>query len=37
MGRIVVSSAISVDGYTEGTGGDIMAMPLDQAFNEHNA
>ena len=37
MGKIVVSSAISVDGYTEGARGDIMAMPLDQAFNTHNA
>jgi dihydrofolate reductase len=37
MGKIVVSSAVSVDGYTQGVGGDIMAMPLDQSFNEHNA
>jgi dihydrofolate reductase len=37
MGKIVVSSAVSIDGYTEGVGGNVMAMPLDQAFNEHNA
>jgi dihydrofolate reductase len=37
LGRIVVSSAVSVDGYAEGAGGDISALPLDQSFNEHNA
>lgn len=37
MGKIVVSSLVSVDGYTEGPGGDVMAMPMDQAFGIHNA
>jgi dihydrofolate reductase len=37
MSKIVVSSIISVDGYTEGAGGDVMAMPMDHAFDEHNA
>lgn len=36
MGRIVVCTMLSVDGYTEGPGGDVMAMPLDAAFAEHN-
>ncbi len=37
MSKIVVSSMISLDGYTEGRHGDVMAMPLDAAFAEHNA
>jgi dihydrofolate reductase len=37
MGKIVVSSMISVDGYTEGPNGDVMAMPMDLAFADHNA
>ncbi len=37
MGSIVVSTLISVDGYTEGTGGDVSAMPMDAAFGRHNA
>lgn len=36
MGKVVVSTIISVDGYTEGAGGDVMAMPMDRAFGEHN-
>jgi dihydrofolate reductase len=36
MGKVVVSSIISVDGYTEGADGDVMAMPMDHAFQEHN-
>ena len=37
MGRIVASSFVSLDGYTEGAGGDLSAMPFDGAFNAHNA
>jgi dihydrofolate reductase len=37
MSKVVVSSIISVDGYTEGPGGNVMAMPMDHAFDEHNA
>ena len=37
MGRIIVSTALSIDGYASGAGGDISAMPLDQTFNRHNA
>ncbi len=36
MSKIVVSSMISIDGYTEGRDGDVMAMPMDQAFSAHN-
>jgi dihydrofolate reductase len=28
---------VSVDGYTEGPGVDVMAMPMDLAFADHNA
>jgi dihydrofolate reductase len=37
MSKIVVASIVSVDGYTEGPGGNVMAMPMDHAFDEHNA
>ena len=37
MGKIVVSTLVSVDGYTEGPGGNVMAMPMDLAFTDHNA
>lgn len=36
MGKIVVCTMLSVDGYTEGPGRDVMAMPMDAAFAEHN-
>jgi len=36
VGKIVVCTMLSVDGYTEGPGGDVMAMPMDAAFAEHN-
>lgn len=36
MGKIVVCTMLSVDGYSEGAGGDVMAMPMDAAFAEHN-
>lgn len=36
MGKIVVCSMVSVDGYTEGAGADVMAMPMDAAFAQHN-
>lgn len=36
MGKIVVCCMLSVDGYTEGSGGDVMALPMDVAFAEHN-
>ncbi|GAA1991403.1 dihydrofolate reductase family protein [Amycolatopsis minnesotensis] len=36
MGKIVVCTMVSLDGYVEGPGGDIMAMPMDEAFARHN-
>ena len=35
--KVIVNSIVSVDGYTEGPGGNVMAMPMDHAFDEHNA
>lgn len=37
MAKVVVSSMVSIDGYTEGAGGDVSQMPMDLAFAEHNA
>ncbi|WP_431814028.1 dihydrofolate reductase family protein [Kocuria sp. cx-455] len=37
MGQIVVSSLVSLDGYTEGPGGDVMVLPMDTAFGKQNA
>ncbi|MET0734781.1 MAG: dihydrofolate reductase family protein [Microbacterium sp.] len=37
MAKIVVSTMVSLDGYTEGAGGDVSQMPMDLAFAEHNA
>ena len=37
MGKIIVSTMVSIDGYTEGRGGDVSQMPMDLAFAEHNA
>ncbi len=37
MSKVVVTSIVSVDGYTEGPDGDVMAMPMDHAFDEYNA
>lgn len=36
MGKIVVCGIVSIDGYTEGRAGDVMAMPMDEAFARHN-
>jgi hypothetical protein len=36
VGKIVVCSTVSIDGYTERRGGDVMALPLDEAFARHH-
>lgn len=36
MRKVVVSSIVSLDGYTAGPGGDVMALPMDAFFDEHN-
>ena len=37
MAKIIVSTMVSLDGYTEGPDGDVSQMPMDLAFAEHNA
>ena len=37
MSKIVVVNMLSLDAYTEGPDGDVMAMPMDEAFDSHNA
>ena len=37
MRKLIVCNIISLDGYYEGPGGDIMAMPFDKGFDEYNA
>lgn len=36
MGKVVVCTMVSIDGFTEGPGGDVMALPMDEAFAWHN-
>ncbi|WP_210509086.1 dihydrofolate reductase family protein [Naasia sp. SYSU D00057] len=36
MRKLVVSMITSLDGYHEGPGRDVMAMPFDDAFSPHN-
>ena len=37
MRKIIVTNIVSLDGYVAGPGGDVMALPMDHAFDEHNA
>ena len=37
MRKLVVSNIMSLDGYVSGPGADVMAMPMDHAFDESNA
>src|SRR5690606_27130758 len=34
--KLIVCNIISLDGYVDGPGGDVMAMPMDGLFDEHN-
>jgi dihydrofolate reductase len=34
--KVVVSSIVSLDGCVAGPGGDVMALPMDRFFDEHN-
>jgi hypothetical protein len=36
MRKVVVSSIVSLDGYVAGPGGNVMALPMDGFFDEHN-
>lgn len=37
MRKLVVSNIMSLDGYYEGPGKDVMALPFDPAFDDYNA
>lgn len=37
MRKLVVSNIMSLDGYYDGPGQDVMVMPMDDAFNAYNA
>jgi dihydrofolate reductase len=34
--KLIVSNIMSLDGYVEGPGGNVMALPMDGFFDEHN-
>jgi dihydrofolate reductase len=36
MRKLIVCNIISLDGYFEGPGHDVMALPMDTFFDEHN-
>jgi len=37
MRKLVVCNIVSLDGYYEGPGKDVMALPFDEAFSDYNA
>jgi dihydrofolate reductase len=37
MRKLIVCNIVSLDGYYEGPGGDVMALPFDNGFDEYNA
>lgn len=37
MRKLVVCNMVSLDGYYEGPGGDVMALPFDEGFDDYNA
>src|SRR5688500_15901809 len=37
MRKLIVSNIISLDGYFEGPDQNVMALPMDAAFDAHNA
>ena len=36
MRKLIVCNILSLDGYFEGPGGNVMALPMDGFFDEHN-
>jgi dihydrofolate reductase len=34
--KLIVSNIISLDGYFDGPGGNVMVLPMDDFFDEHN-
>ncbi|MFD8492429.1 dihydrofolate reductase family protein [Amycolatopsis sp. NPDC059657] len=37
MRKLIVTNIVSLDGYFEGSGGNVMALPMDGAFDAYNA
>jgi dihydrofolate reductase len=37
MRKLIVVNLVSLDGYFEGPGADVMALPFDPAFDNYNA
>lgn len=37
MSKTMVCNILSIDGFTEGADGNVMAMPMDHAFDLYNA
>ena len=36
MRKLIVTNIISIDGHYEGPGGNVLALPMDQLFNDYN-
>ncbi|MGW4204992.1 dihydrofolate reductase family protein [Streptomyces sp. NPDC004726] len=36
MRKVIVTNIVTLDGYYEGPGGDVMVMPMDESFDIHN-
>lgn len=36
MRKVIVANIVSLDGYFEGPGGNVMVLPMDDFFDEHN-
>jgi len=37
MRKLIVCNIVSLDGYYEGPGGDVLALPFDEGFDDYNA
>jgi dihydrofolate reductase len=37
MPKLIVTNIVSLDGYHEGPGGNVMVLPMDQSFDAYNA
>jgi dihydrofolate reductase len=36
MRKLIINNIVSLDGFCEGPGGNVMALPMDDAFDTHN-
>jgi dihydrofolate reductase len=37
MRKLIITNIVSIDGFSSGPGGDVMALPMDDAFDAYNA